>query len=292
MAAINTITLRSPAKINLCLSVLGRRPDGYHDVEMLMQMVGLFDEVIVSLGGQGISVSCDSHAVPSGVENIAWKAAMEMLRISGNETGLAIEIKKKIPVAAGLGGGSGNAAAVLAALNSLLGIGLDRDRLAEIGARIGMDVPFFFFGPTALARGRGEILTKLRPLPRIPILLVNPGFETSTAWAYKNLNLRLTKKGDCNKIARLNLRNIALGLHNDLEQVTSVVHPVINRIKDALLDRGAMGALMSGSGPTVFGLFETEAACRAAADSLSPEGWRFYPVETLAESPFTEFRAE
>ena len=291
MATINTITLRSPAKINLCLSVLGRRPDGYHDVEMLMQMVGLFDEVTVSLGGPGISVSCDSRAVPSGEANIAWKAAREMLRTSGEAIGLAIEIKKKIPVAAGLGGGSGNAAAVLAALNRLLGIGLDRDRLAEIGARIGMDVPFFFFGPTAFARGRGEILTELLPLPRIPILLVNPGVETSTARVYKNLNLRLTKKGDCNKIARLNLRNIALGLHNDLETVTPVLHPVINRIKDALMDRGAVGALMSGSGPTVFGIFETEAACRVAADSLSPEGWSFYPVQTLTESPLAEFRA-
>ena len=288
---MSTITLQSPAKINLCLSVLGRRPDGYHDVEMLMQMVGLFDEVTVSLGGPGISVTCDSHAVPSGEANIAWKAAKAMLRFSGKDVGLVIKIKKNIPVAAGLGGGSGNAAAVLAALNRLVGIGLDRDRLTEIGAGIGMDVPFFFFGPTALAQGRGEILTELPPLPPIPILLVNPGVETSTAWVYKNLNLRLTKKGDCNKIARLNLRNIASGLHNDLESVTSALHPVINRIKDALLDQGAVGALMSGSGPTVFGIFETEAACRVAADSLSPEGWMFYPVETLTESPLAEFCA-
>jgi 4-diphosphocytidyl-2-C-methyl-D-erythritol kinase len=288
---MNTITLHSPAKINLCLSVLGRRPDGYHDVEMLMQMVGLFDQVTISLGGRGISLSCDSRAVPSGEENSAWKAATEMLRISGVEAGLAIEIKKNIPVAAGLGGGSSNAAAVLVALNRLLGIGLDRHQLAEIGSRIGMDVPFFFFGPTAFACGRGEILTELTPLPPLPVLLVNPGIETSTAWVYKNLNLRLTKKGDCNKIARLNLRNIVSGLHNDLEQVTSAVHPVIERIKKALLVRGAAGALMSGSGPTVFGIFETTAACRAAAESLSPEGWRLYPVETLTGSPLAELRA-
>jgi 4-diphosphocytidyl-2-C-methyl-D-erythritol kinase len=291
MGTMSTITLLSPAKINLCLSVLGRRPDGYHDVEMLMQMVGLFDEVTVSLGGPGISVTCDSHAVPSGEENIAWKAAKAMLRLSGKDVGLVIKIKKNIPVAAGLGGGSGNAAAVLAALNRLVGIGLDRDRLTEIGAGIGMDVPFFFFGPTALAQGRGEILTELTPLPHIHVLLVNPGVETSTAWVYKNLNLRLTKKGDCNKIARLNLRNIASGLHNDLESVTSALHPVINRIKDALLDQGAVGALMSGSGPTVFGIFETEAACRVAADSLSPEGWMIYPVETLTLSPLADFCA-
>jgi 4-diphosphocytidyl-2-C-methyl-D-erythritol kinase len=281
--------LRSPAKINLCLSVLGRRPDGYHDVEMLMQMVGLFDEVTVSLGGTGISVQCDNRAVPSGEGNIAWKAAMEMLRISGKKAGLAIEIKKNIPVAAGLGGGSGNAAAVLAATNRLLGMDLDRDRLSEIGARIGMDVPFFFYGPTALARGRGEILTELPPLTQFRVLLVNPGLETSTAWVYNNVNLRLTKKAGCNKISSLNLRNIATGLQNDLESVTAAAHPVINRIKAALRDRGAVGALMSGSGPTVFGIFETETACRAAADGLAPEGWRLYQVVTLTESPFMEF---
>lgn len=292
MATLTTITLRSPAKINLCLSVLGRRPDGYHEVEMLMQMVGLFDEVKVSLSGPGISVQCDNGDVPSGEANIAWKAAAEMLRIRGQETGLAIKIKKNIPAAAGLGGGSGNAAAVLVAANRLLGMGLDRDRLAEVGARIGMDVPFFLYGPTALARGRGEILTELPPMPRFRVLLVNPGFETSTSWVYNNVKLRLTKKAGCNKISRLNIRNITEGLHNDLEAVTSAAHPVINRIKAALFGLGAAGALMSGSGPTVFGIFETETACRAAADGLSPEGWRLYPVETLTESPLAEVRAE
>jgi 4-diphosphocytidyl-2-C-methyl-D-erythritol kinase len=289
MDTMSTITLCSPAKINICLSVLGRRSDGYHDVEMLMQMVGLFDEVTVSLGGTGISMQCDNRAVPSGEGNIAWKAATEMLRISGKKVGLAIEIKKNIPVAAGLGGGSGNAAAVLAVINRLLGMDLDRDRLAEIGARIGMDVPFFFYGPTARAQGRGEILTELPPLTQFRVLLVNPGFETSTTWVYNNVNLRLTKKAGCNKISSLNLRNIAVGLQNDLESVTAAAHPVITRIKAALRDRGAVGALMSGSGPTVFGIFETETACRAAADGLSPEGWRLYQVVTLTESPFKEF---
>ena len=286
---MRAITLRSPAKINLCLSVLGKRPDGYHDVHMLMQMVGLSDEVTVSLGGTGIRVRCDAAAVPSGEGNIAWKAAAEMLKIAGIDAGMSIEIKKNIPVAAGLGGGSGNAAAVLAGLNTLLRVGLDRDRLAETGARIGMDVPFFFFGPTAQASGRGEILIERPPLPKFWVLLVNPGFETSTAWVYNNVNLRLTKKVDCNKISRLNLRNIAEGLHNDLESVTSAAYPVINRIKEVLIARGAAGALMSGSGPTVFGIFETEAACRAAAEGLSQEGWRLYPVETLTESPLTEY---
>lgn len=279
------ITILAPAKINLCLSVLGRRPDGYHDVKMLMQMVGLYDEVRVSLGGRGVSVTCDAGTVPSGKDNIAWKAAAAMLSRSESETGLAVTIKKTIPVAAGLGGGSSDAAAVLAAANKLLGTGLDRGQLAEIGAGLGMDVPFFFHGPLALASGRGEVLAGLGVLPNFWVLLVSPGFETSTAWAYKNLNLRLTKNVDCNKIARLTVRNIAEGLHNDLETVTAAAHPVINRIEEALMAHGAVGARMSGSGPTVFGIFENEDGCRAAAVSLSGEGWKLYPVEALTESP-------
>ncbi|HYQ60068.1 MAG TPA: 4-(cytidine 5'-diphospho)-2-C-methyl-D-erythritol kinase, partial [Desulfatiglandales bacterium] len=270
----------------------GKRPDGYHEVEMLMQMVGLYDEVKVVRGGRGITVRCDNNAVPSGEGNIAWKAAAAMLKFSERDTGLSIEIRKAIPVAAGLGGGSGDAAAVLVAANRLLGAGLNRERLAEVGAGLGMDVPFFFFGPTALARGRGEVLTTLAPLPKFWVLLVNPGFETSTAWVYKNLNLRLTKKVDCNKIARLTVRNIAESLHNDLETVTATMHPVINRIKEVLLARGAMGACMSGSGPTVFGIFETEEACRAAAKSISGEGWKLYPAEVLTVSPLGVYHTE
>ena len=282
---MNEITVKAPAKINLCLSVLGKRPDGYHEVEMLIQMVGLYDEVKVVRGGRGITVRCDNNAVPSGEGNIAWKAAAAMLKFSERDAGLSIEIRKAIPVAAGLGGGSGDAAAVLAAANRLLGAGLNRERLAEVGTGLGMDVPFFFFGPTALARGRGEVLTTLAPLPKFWVLLVNPGFETSTAWVYKNLNLRLTKKVDCNKIARLTVRNIAESLHNDLETVTATTHPVIDRIKEVLLARGAIGACMSGSGPTVFGIFETEEACRATAKSISGEGWKLYPAEVLTVSP-------
>jgi 4-diphosphocytidyl-2-C-methyl-D-erythritol kinase len=288
---MNAITIQSPAKINLYLSVLGKRPDGYHDVEMLMQMVNLCDEVTVSRQAEGISVTCNAGSVPLGGGNTAWKAAAEMLKIYGENAGLAIDIRKKIPVAAGLAGGSGNAAAVLAGANKLLGTKLNRDQLAEIGVRIGMDVSFFFFGPTALARGRGEILTPLPPVPIFWVLLVNPGFETSTAWVYKNLNLGLTKKADCNKIARLTIRDIASGLHNDLETVTKAAHPVIGTIEKALLKQGASGALMSGSGPTVFGIFETEQACRTAAQNLSDEGWRLYPAVTLTESPFAEYFA-
>jgi 4-diphosphocytidyl-2-C-methyl-D-erythritol kinase len=289
---MSEITVNAPAKINLCLSVLGKRSDGYHEVEMLMQMVGLYDQVTVARRDRGVNVWCDNSSVPSGETNMAWKAAVAMLKLSGSNTGLAIEIKKAIPIAAGLGGGSADAAAVLAAASRLLHMELSRERLAQVGAGLGMDVPFFFYGPTALARGRGEIITALPPLPKFSVLLVNPGFETPTAWVYNNLNLRLTKKVDCNKIARLTVRNIAEGLHNDLETVTAAVHPVIGKIEEALRAQGAAGVRMSGSGPTVFGIFETKNACRTAAENLSQEGWRLYPVESLTESPIADYLIE
>ena len=278
---MNELTLHAPAKINLCLSVLGKRPDGYHEVEMLMQAVGLYDEVVVRLAGSGITVTCDSAAVPDGAGNIAYRAAREMLDLSRRTSGIAVEIKKTIPVAAGLGGGSSDAAAVLVACNRLLGVRLSRERLAEIGTRLGMDVPFFLYGPTARARGRGEALTSLSPPPRFWVLLVNPGFETSTAWAYKNLNFGLTKKGDCTNIAGLNVGQIAASLHNDLETVTAAAHPAIGEMEQALLKAGALGARMSGSGPTVFGIFDAEAGCREAVQRLQKKGWRLYPAETL-----------
>ena len=165
---MQSITLKAPAKINLCLSVLGRRPDGYHDVEMLMQMVGLSDEVTVAAQGiAGVRISCDSDAIPPGEDNIAWKAGHALLKRAGQGAGITITIRKAIPVAAGLGGGSSDAAAVLVAANEVLGIGLNREELAGIGAKLGMDVPFFFYGPTALAQGRGERLTELLPLPKM-----------------------------------------------------------------------------------------------------------------------------
>ncbi len=278
---MNELTVHAPAKINLCLSVLARRSDGYHDVEMLMQAVGLFDRVTVRLAGQGVTVACSAQGVPTDEDNIAGRAAREMLALAGSGQGVAIDIVKNIPVSAGLGGGSSDAAAVLVACNRLLGLRSDRKGLAEIGVRLGMDVPFFLYGPTALARGRGEVLQPVPCPAPFWVLLVNPAFETSTAWVYKNLNLGLTKKVDCNKIARLSVGQIAVSLHNDLETVTASAHPVIGEMEQALADAGALGARMSGSGPTVFGIFENEKACRAAARKLETRGWLLYPAEIL-----------
>jgi 4-diphosphocytidyl-2-C-methyl-D-erythritol kinase len=288
---VNDLTINAPAKINLCLTVLGKRPDGYHDVEMLMQAIALYDVVTVRLTDAGITVSCGSPGVPEGQGNIAWRAARAMLDLSRSESGISVDIRKRIPVAAGLGGGSSDAAAVLVACNRLLGLGFDRERLAAVGAELGMDVPFFLFGPTALARGRGEILAPVPPPPKFWVLLVNPGFETSTAWAYKNLNLELTKRVDCTNIAGLAVDQIAAALHNDLETVTATAHPAIEEMEQALRKAGALGACMSGSGPTVFGMFATEFACRAAAEELRSSTWRLYPAEILTGPLYGEPQA-
>ena len=285
---MNELTIHTPAKINLCLSVTGRRPDGYHDVEMVLQAVGLYDIVTVRAAGEGLTVTCGAPGVPDGAGNIAWKAAQAMRDRAGNNAGMTIAIRKNIPAAAGLGGGSSDAAAVLVACNRLLDLDLDREQLAAMGTDLGMDVPFFLFAPTALARGRGEVLTPLPPPSSFWVLLVNPGFATSTAWVYKNLNFGLTKRVDCNNIASLPVAKIAEMLHNDLETVTAAAHPVIGEMEQALAAAGALGARMSGSGPTVFGVFADEQSCRRAARSLEPRGWRLFPAPVLTESPYGE----
>ena len=285
---MNELTVRTPAKINLCLTVIGKRPDGYHDVEMVLQAVGLYDAVTVRIAGKGITVTCNVPGVPGDAENIAGKAARAMLNRAGRDVGMAISIRKDIPVAAGRGGGSSDAAAVLVACNRLLGLDLDREQLAGIGAGLGMDVPFFLFAPTAQATGRGEIVTALPPPDPFWVLLANPGFATSTAWVYQNLNFGLTKRVDCTNIASLPVAKIAEMLHNDLETVTAAAHPVIGEMERALTEAGALGVRMSGSGPTVFGVFGDETSCRGAARALGPRGWRLIPAPVLTEPPYQE----
>ncbi len=285
---MNELTLLAPAKINLCLRVLSKRPDGYHEVEMIMQAVGLFDRITVRLTPGGITARCGARGVPEGESNIAWRAAKAVVDRAGGNRGVSIEIGKNIPVAAGLGGGSSDAAAVLVACNRLLGLDLRREELAAIGTGLGMDVPFFLYGPTALARGRGEVLEPLPPPPAFWVLLVNPRFETSTSWAYKNLNFGLTKKVDCTNIAGLKVSQIAQRLHNDLETVTASAYPAIGEMEQALLRAGALGARMSGSGPTVFGVFENEQTCRRAAEQLQSRNWWLHPAEVMTGPLYSE----
>jgi len=269
-------TVNAPAKVNLILDVLGKRPDGYHDVAMLMVRLSLHDRVTVRLLDDGdIAATCPGPALAAGEENITVRAARLFLDHTGMQTGVAIAIAKRIPVAAGLGGGSSNAAAVLLALDELLGTGLPRSELRMLGARLGADVPFFLCGEMAAwATGIGERLEPWRGLPPCHLVLVNPRFAVSTAWVYQNLGL--THLRHMSKIPRFpeKVGELTQFLHNDLETVTSSRHPEIAVIKGRLLQMGALGVLMSGSGPTVFGIFAGRStAQQVAAELARGTGW-------------------
>ena len=267
---MKSLTLKAPAKVNYRLDVLRRRPDGYHDLRMIMQRIDLCDEITIALSDiPGIRVTCGRDGVPDGPGNIAWRAANALLTLSGKETGIDIAITKNIPVAAGLGGGSSDAATVLLGVNELLGLGLGIERLMEIGVTLGADVPFFVFGKTALAEGIGEVLTPIDAVPPLWLVIVNPNIPVSTAWVYQSLRLTGERIGD--NIPRFfkDVADVAAVLANDLESVTIERYPIIGEIKERLVAAGAAGALMSGSGPTVFGLFEAEDEARRAAGSIA-----------------------
>ena len=280
---MNSITIEAPAKVNYLLDVIRRRPDGYHDLRMIMQRVNLCDSISISLQPEpGIRVTCDADGVPDGPDNIAWKAADALLKRSGRQTGVQIAITKRIPAAAGLGGGSSDAAAVLTGLNTLLQLDLTDPELMAIGVTLGADVPFFIFRKTALAEGIGEVLTPMPALPQVWVLLVNPGIAVSTAWVYKSL--QLTNRDGLNKIPTSfgGIADIASLLSNDLERVTIPAFPVIDGIKRAMMYNGAAGAMMSGSGPTVFGIFaEQDTAEHARQIVTAGTGWFSAVAETL-----------
>ena len=266
-------TVFAPAKINLCLHVTGRREDGYHDLATLMQRVDIQDrlEITVSSGAE-ITACCPKLNLPPGVENIAVRAARLFLSYIKEECSVAVRIDKKIPAAAGMGGGSSNAASVLLALNDMLGVNLSQSELISIGVKIGADVPFFLYDQSAAwATGVGERLQPWPGLPPTAFVLVNPGIEVSTAWVFKTFGLTCSRP--IAKIPRFPVRTSGLVrlLHNDLEIVTCQRHPVITAIKERLLAGGAAGALMSGSGPTVFGVFDDQDQAGKIAKVLSTE---------------------
>ena len=280
---MKSLTLKAPAKINYRLDVIGRRSDGYHDLRMVMQRVNLCDEITITLTDEpDITVTCGKNGVPDGPGNIAWKAARELLALAESKLGAIIHITKNIPVAAGLGGGSSDAATVLMGMNELLGLGLSDQRLMEIGVKLGADVPFFIFKKTALAEGIGEHLKAMPDMPAVWVLLVNPGVHVSTAWVYKNL--QLTNRGELAKLPYFygSIESICSILSNDLESVTIPAFPVIADIKNTMLRLGATGAMMSGSGPTVFGLFRDKYSAEKAREALvDGTGWFAATVQTL-----------
>jgi len=280
---VKKLQISAPAKVNYRLDVLGKREDGYHDLRMVMQRVDLCDDLEISLSDlPGIRVVCGKAGVPDGPGNIAWRAADALVKLSGQEVGIDIAITKRIPVAAGLGGGSSDAAAVLMGVNELLELGLSQERLMEIGVKLGADVPFFIFKKPALAEGIGDRLTALEKVPALWVVLVNPGIHVSTAWVYQNLELTGTVDSAIIPRSYGSLEEVCAVLSNDLEPVTIARFPALRELKEMLIAAGARGSLMSGSGSTVFGLFDDEGAARRAADEVvKGRGWFSAAVRTL-----------
>jgi 4-diphosphocytidyl-2-C-methyl-D-erythritol kinase len=275
----------APAKINLHLEVLEKRADGYHEIQSLMQRVDLSDEVDVRAGGEGIRLAAEGEAIPGGMDNLACRAAQLFCRQTGVSGDLEIRIRKRTPVAAGMGGGSSDAAAVLAALNDLFRTGLSQDSLMEMGGRLGSDVPFFLFPKPALARGRGERLTAVGLPEHLGLLLLVPPFRISTPWSYEAFD-QLTggkkKEGTHLRDSYRALADLLPVLKNDLEIPALSRYPDIGRMKEELLRHGAKGALMSGSGPVTFGLFPSRREAEEAGRRLKlPEGWQSIVAEGI-----------
>lgn len=272
----------SPAKINLFLHVISKRRDGYHNVETLICPLALHDVIDLDFEAPDIAIECEHPAVPEDHTNLAYRAAdlfFEKLGIDKLKPrrGVRIRIEKHIPVAAGLGGGSSNAATVLTELNNYFKAPFTYAELASMALEIGADVPFFLQGKPAVATGVGEKLKFVNNLISLPIVLVNPGFGVPTSTVYKNLNLRLTKCGQKHKYFSFgdDIINLTRILCNDLEAVAMGIYPEIGDLKGAMLDAGAQAALMTGSGPTVFGIFREKHKAHAAYRALKHnKTWR------------------
>ena len=278
---MKTITRKAYAKINLGLDVIGRRPDGYHEVKMVMQSIGLYDELIfekIPLSGDSpqIKIETDSTVIPVDESNIIYRAAAAIIGRYEPDSGVKIKLTKNIPVAAGMAGGSTDAAAVFHGLNALFELDMSISEMCAMGVKIGADVPYCIIGGTALAQGIGEKLTLLKPLPPCHILIVKPDISVSTKWVYDNLDApKLERHPDIDgmvaAIDNEDLDAVTLRMENVLETVTINEYPIIKEIKIKILALGAENALMSGSGPTVFGIFDEEEKAISAYDKLKNE---------------------
>ena len=281
------ISLRAPAKVNLRLDVLGKRPDGYHEIKTWIYPISLADELhIEKVSSAKITISSSLPDLPLGEENLAHRAAVLFIQERGLSGGAKIEIIKRIPLAAGLGGGSSDAAAVLKAMNILWGADVPQEGLMEMGAKVGMDVPFFIVGKGAIMGGRGERVVQSLPPLKLWMLLINPGLPLSTKQVYEQGKWGLTKDRGDNRILMppQDLEKMGTFLHNDLEGPALELIPTIGHIQTRLRDAGARGVLMTGSGPTVFGLFGEEAeAQRAAADLEMEQGWTCFVAHMLID---------
>ncbi|MDI6786674.1 MAG: 4-(cytidine 5'-diphospho)-2-C-methyl-D-erythritol kinase [bacterium] len=246
----------APAKVNLYLRVLAKRSDGYHDIETIMQTISLYDTLVFSKSKDSqIKLICNNPLLPVDEGNLIYKAVQILKKYTNYKKGIDIYLKKRIPIAAGLGGGSSDAAATLMTLNELWKVNLKKEELKKLGAKLGADVPFFIEKGTVLATGIGDKLTPLEPIPKTWMVLLYPKIEISTKWVYNKVKFKLTKNDfDINIISKNYKYRLASILFNSLEEIILKHYPLIDDIKKEFMDVGALGALMSGSGSCVFGI--------------------------------------
>ena len=286
MWCLEQITIAAPAKINLSLDITGKLENGYHALDTIMQTISIEDKITLAKTGRQISVLCDHPQVPQGNGNICHKAAEAFFEKTALEGSVIITIDKNIPVAAGLAGGSSDAAAVIKGLNLLYGTGLTQREMCEIGLKCGADVPYCIVAGTCRAKGIGEKLTKLPSFAGVYIVLVVPDFFVSTEWAYKNYDLNSPDEKPRTEelisyIRGRDIKNTAERMANVLESVTAKKHPEIQEIKNDIKKSGACGSVMSGSGPSVFGLFENEEKARIAFSVIREKYNRSYLTLTV-----------
>ena len=260
----------SPAKVNLFLKITGQRSDGYHELLTVFVPVALYDKLTISKSDKGLEVYCSGRGLPKNQNNLVSRAAISFFEKTGIKKGVKITLIKNIPISSGLGGGSSDAATTLKALNHLWPNALSKEDLEKLALSLGADVPFFLLQKPAIARGIGEILQPIESFPSFWYVIVSPNLIISTAWAYEKTKLKLTNNRNQNiiKCFKKNIFNIPDLLFNDLERVTLVKYPFLSSIKESLLQLGALGALMTGSGPSIFGLFDSAKKAQEAGNIL------------------------
>lgn len=284
-----TVLCHANAKINLSLDVVCRRPDGYHELKTVMQSLDLCDRIELRCeAGDGISLHTNLSYLPCSPKNIAWKAAEAYLARIGKKRAVSIHIEKHVPVCAGLGGGSADGAAVLRGMNELMGGALSRAELMALGATLGADVPFCLQRNAAYATGIGEILTSISPLPDCAVLLVKPPINISTVSVFTKLDLSRIRRhpdteGLLQAMEQRNLANIACRCYNVLEPMNAGRFPILRQLRQGMLEFDALGVVMSGSGPTMVGIFHDDAAAGKAASKLGRNGCQSFVCHPLRE---------
>lgn len=272
------IELKAYGKINLGLDVIRKRPDGYHDLDMIMQMVDVYDDIVITKNKTGkIEVKTDTAVLSNGKDNLAYMAAKMLMDEFKIKDGVNIYINKRIPIAGGMAGGSSDCATTLMGINQLFELGLSKEESMERGVKLGADVPYCVLGGTAIARGIGEVLTPLPAPADCHVIIAKPPVSVSTAYVYGHIKpLKITKRPDIEAMAQSikdgDLKKMASLIYNVMEDVTVGEYPIISEIKQVMLDNGALNSIMSGSGPTVFGLFDDKEKAQQCVKTLEEKG--------------------